>query len=642
MSRNLTVQLVIALLLVAVLGAVTINIVQFNSIESTVIEVRQKTEHNATLINQLKEKVDSGVTVNGGTMMNNGGNQAAAVEKVAGNILEVDPTPLRAASAESGGELRLASGSDFKGFNRIIENSTDVQDLYRLFVGNSLARRHYNDPDKWHGELATSIVPNGDFTVYTVKLRKGVKWHKPAVDFANPRYKWLDKDHHVTADDFVFGLEMLLDEKVAGAASSRSYFEDFDRIEVVNDHEFKLHWKKKVYKSKAVVLEGVRPVPRWLYGYNEDGELYDKAIVADKFNSHWYNDRAIGTGPYRFVESKPGEFLKLTRNEEYFGGKTALKKITYLIIKDPNLRLLKFKKGELDVMSLTPTQYRKEILEDENSPFNKGKFQKHKLPRLAYRYLGWNAKNPLFADKRARRAMTHAFNREKMVSEVFSDLGRVTTSNFYIDSPWNDKSIKPLKFDLDKSKALLAEAGWKDSDGDGVLDKKVNGEKKDFEFRLLIYNSSPEFKSMGDIFKEDLIKIGVRLKVTPVDWPTMQKKMEDKEFEAFTGGWGLDWDADPNQLWHSTQADKPKGSNFVSFKNAEADKIIEDSSVAFDHATRVKLFNRFHQIVHEEQPYSFFMAPDSVMVYQNNVENMTFQKPRPQVLYQLLWKQQEK
>ena len=638
MSRNLTVQLSIAGLLVALLLAVIINIVQFNNIEDVVIDTRQKVERLGEVQGEIKQKLETGVVAaSPGAVANNGG-QAPAAE--AGNLLEPDPTPLTAPDAKMGGSLNLTTRSDYKGFNQLVENSTDVQQVYTIFIGGYLARRHITDPDKWGPDLALSIVPKNDNKTYHVKLRKGVKWHRPAVDYANPRYKWLDEEHEVVADDFLFAMEMIMNEKVEGAAPARSYLKDFDRIEIINDHEFKVHWKKRVYSSLATTM-ALYPFPRWLYGADEDGKPYPKEIVGQKLNNHWYNDRGIGMGPYRFVESKPGEYLKLTRSDNYYGGRAAIKDVTFKIVRDANAQYLMFKKGEIDMMTMSATLYRKEILEaDENSPFKTGKFSYDILPRLAYRYLGWNARDALFKDKRVRTAMTHAFNRKKIIKEVFMDLGKVITGNFYIDTPWYDKSINPYEFDLEKAAALLDEAGWTDSDKDGVRDRKLDGKKVNFEFTLLIYNNFPEIKSAADIFKEDLIKIGVKVNVLPVDWPTMQKKMEGKEFQAYTGGWGLGWESDPNQLWHSTQADAPKGSNFVSFKNKEADGIIEKAHVAFEFDERKKLFNRFHQIVHEEQPYTFFMSPDSVIVYESTLKNVTYQKPRPQVLYQLMYKDQ--
>lgn len=640
MSRNLTVQLVIAGLLVALVLAAGIILVQFNSIEADLLEIKQKTAHNESVLTQLNEKIDRGIKVSGAAPGASGAPGAAA--KIEGNILSAEPLPLVAPDAVSGGTLRLSSGSDFKGFNRLVENGADVQELYLNFLGNNLARRQIEDPDKWAADLAEAVTVEDDFKTVHVYLRKGVYWHKPAVDFSNPRYKWLDKEHEVTTDDFEFMVQMLMDPKVEGAAPLRTYFEDFDRFERVNDHEFKIIWKKKTVAAVANTLDNIIPLPRWIYGFDEDGNAYPDAILGLKFNAHWYNDRAIGTGPWRFVESKPGEFLKMTRNESYFEGPAAIKDITMSIVKDNELRLLQFKRGDIDVVGLSPTQYRKEILDAPNSPFKTGQFEFKTFTRLVYYYLGWNGDGAYMNDKLVRRAMTHALNRERIIKEVFVSLGKVTTGPFHPSTPFYDTSIQPWAYNLDEARRLLDEAGWKDTDNDGVRDKVVKGEKKRFEFNFLIYNSSPEYKTMADIFKEDLIKIGVKMNVQPVDWPTMQKKMDDKEFDGFTGGWGLDWESDPYQLWHSSQADIPKGSNRVAFRNPEADQIIIDARTTFDEHKRTEMFKRFHAILHEEQPYTFFYVPEGVLAWNPRVKNVIIQKVRPQVVYQRMFLQDGK
>jgi ABC-type transport system substrate-binding protein len=624
----------------ALLIAVIINIVQSNSIEDTTIDIRQKVEQNQKDLLEIQAQLKSGVAVSGGLAVLGTSGSGLTIENpdAPGQLLSIDPTPLMAEGAKKGGTLNIPAGSDFKGWNFLVENSTDVAAVEQIFLHAMLARRSYADPDKWHGDLAKSITVSPDKKTYHVKLREGVKWHKPAVELSNPRYEWLDKEHEVTSDDFKFFFEMLLDDKVQGAASKRGYYkDDFDRIEILGPHEFKLHWNKKTYQSKAYSLE-IYPMPRWLYGFDEDGNEYPKVIVAVKFNSHWYNDRGIGVGPYRFVEAKPGEYVKLERFTDYFGGRTAIDKINIFVVKDNERRILMFKKGELDFFSMSPTQYRKEVQEgEENSPFRNGDFVLTKFLRLAYRYVGWNLKSDLFKDKRVRRAMTHGFDRKRIVEEVWVGLGKVVTGGFFYDSPAYDKSIEPYPFDLEKAKALLDEAGWIDTNKDGVRDKVIGGEKKKFQFRLFIYNNSPEYKTMADIYKEDLLKIGVVMKVTPLDWPIMQKKMEDKDFEAYTGGWGLDWEPDPHQLWHSSQADAPKASNFISFKNKEADEIIETARKTFDPAEREKLFHRFHAIMHEEQPYTFFSVPITLFWTGPRYEAFQIQKPRPHALHRLGW-----
>ena len=111
----------------------------------------------------------------------------------------------------------------------------------------------------------------------------------------------------------------------------------------------------------------------------------------------------------------------------------------------------------------------------------------------------------------------------------------------------------------------------------------------------------------------------------------MLKRMEDREFVAFTGGWGLDFDGDPYQIFHSSQADLPKSSNRVGFRNKEADEIIETLRNTFDADERVKLQHQFHKIMHEEQPYTFLYSEKVVVATQPRLKNVSFQVIRPHI-----------
>src|SRR5690606_10347477 len=119
---------------------------------------------------------------------------------------------------------------------------------------------------------------------------------------------------------------------------------------------------------------------------------------------------------------------------------------------------------------------------------------------------------------------------------------------------------------------------------------------------LLIVAGSQEYQTLASVFKEDLLKIGVKLNIESVEWSLMLKRVEDRNFDSVLLGWALTWTVDPYQIWHSSQADVPKGSNSVGFRNKEADKLIEDLRRTFDVDERIKKLRRFHQIVHEEQP----------------------------------------
>jgi ABC-type transport system substrate-binding protein len=146
---------------------------------------------------------------------------------------------------------------------------------------------------------------------------------------------------------------------------------------------------------------------------------------------------------------------------------------------------------------------------------------------------------------------------------------------------------------------------------------------------MLVYGSRQEYTALANILKDDLLRIGVKMNIDAAEWSLMQKRMEEKNFDAYTGGWGSPWESDPYQVWHSSQADIPKGSNRVGFRNKEADAVIEKLRDTFDRAERVRLSHQFHRIVHDEQPYTFLFDEKSVYCAWNEVKGVVFSKVRP-------------
>ena len=107
------------------------------------------------------------------------------------------------------------------------------------------------------------------------------------------------------------------------------------------------------------------------------------------------------------------------------------------------------------------------------------------------------------------------------------------------------------------------------------------------------------------------------------------KKVDSKEFDAVTLAWVSGPDVDFRQIWHSEQADKPQSSNYVSFRNEEADEIIETLEVEFDYDKRVELAHRFHKLVYDEQPYTFFYTRRSPFYWQKKLQGTKAQLVRP-------------
>jgi peptide/nickel transport system substrate-binding protein len=212
--------------------------------------------------------------------------------------------------------------------------------------------------------------------------------------------------------------------------------------------------------------------------------------------------------------------------------------------------------------------------------------------------------------------MTHLIDRQAILDKLLFGLGEIVNGTFFIQSKNYDRSIPPVAFDRARGMELLREAGWRDTDNDGFLDR--NGKK--FSFTFTISSASKFTERLSVIMKEDLARAGIEMNINRYEWAVFVKKLNERDFDAVSLSWSLGYSGDPYQLWHSSQA--REGSNFCSFKSAEADRIIERARVEFNEDRRVALYHRFNRIVHEEQPYTFLFCNPSLVVASRRFGNV--------------------
>jgi len=545
------------------------------------------------------------------------------------NTLLRDPSNWLPPEAEMGGTLLMRLGSDPKGLNYLAENAADISKL-QSFNTMNLVGRHLKDPSKYGPQLAYHLHVEDDHTSYTFKLREDVYWHEPAVDFTTGRFDWLKGKHQVTAHDMVFAMDMTTNDQVSGAAPARSYLTDLLDYEALDEFTFRIRFKKKLYSTWSTIIPGIYPVPEFLYAHDEDGKRYSAEIIGARFQDHWYNPNGIGNGPYRFVRYEPGVAIEMERDPRFPLGGNAHDKILFQILKDQTSWARKLRTKELHATYLQPAQIRSEVIEGtEDSPFKDGTIKSGEYWTHSYFYIGWNADKPWFGDKRVRRAMSHAFNADGLLEDVFMGLGERCTGPMPTFLPFYDKTLPPIPFDLEEAARLLEEAGWVDTNGNGLRDKEVDGRQVEFDFTLVVYGSSDEYVTLGNIYKEDLAQIGVKMNVQPLDWAVLLKRVDDREFDAITLAWVSGPDVDFYQIWHSSQADVPKGSNRVGFRNEEADRLITELREEFEYSERIRIANEFHQLVYDEQPYTFFYTRKRNYFWQSNLKNVWFQMTRP-------------
>jgi len=213
--------------------------------------------------------------------------------------------------------------------------------------------------------------------------------------------------------------------------------------------------------------------------------------------------------------------------------------------------------------------------------------------------------------------MTMLVDREMILKKILFGLGTIINGPFYVNGPEYDKDIKPYPYDPKAALALLKSAGWDYLPGGDVLQK----DGKPFEFVFLLSAGSKLGEQIATMLQENLKEIGIAMSIQRLEWAVFIQKIEVHNFDACTMGWSLGWETDPYQIWHSSQAVE-KGSNFVGFKDAEADKLMDEARKEFDPEKRRQMYYRLQEIIHDEQPYTFLFTNKALVAVSRRFRNV--------------------
>jgi peptide/nickel transport system substrate-binding protein len=389
----------------------------------------------------------------------------------------------------------------------------------------------------------------------------------------------------VTTDDVIFTFKTITDPNIDVAAYA-NYFQDVDRYEKINDKEIKF-CMKNVYFLSLEFLGGMPIHPKHIYAYKN----------ANEFNSRVSNP--VGSGPYIFEKWDVGQQVVLKRNENYWDEKPKIRKKIYKFITNDAAALQAMQAGKVDYLRPLPEQFG-EKSKDEEFKKNFYCLSYWDAGNTGYFWIGWNQARPFFADRSVRLAMTCLLDREAIRDYILRNPdARIPTGPFYIYGPQNDPNIQPWPYDPKKAAKLLDEAGWIDTDGDGIRDK--NGIP--FRFNYMIVSGLPLHEQIAKLLKDIAARVGIEVTLDPYEWSVFTKRVQDRNFDALSMAWGGGVKNDPYQVWHSSQIER--GSNYVAFNNPQADALIEEARQTLDDNKRNALYHRFHKILHEEQPYTF-------------------------------------
>jgi peptide/nickel transport system substrate-binding protein len=322
----------------------------------------------------------------------------------------------------------------------------------------------------------------------------------------------------------------------------------------------------------------------------------------------------VGTGPYRFKEWVAGQKIVLDANPDYFEGCPFINRYIYRIIPDTSTMYMELKSSAIDLMSLTPVQYARQT----GSTSFAARFNKYRYPSSGYVYMGYNLRHPLFGDRRIRQALTAAINKDELVQGVLFGMGQKAHGPI-VPGRWAYNSlVKDIAYDPQHAAELLAQAGWKKKNSDGILVK----DGKPFSFTILTNQGNQQRLLTAQIIQQRLKFVGIDVKIRIVEWATFLKEFVDKgNFEVVMLGWSTGQDPDMYDVWHSSKTN-PGELNFIGFKNPEVDRLLVEGRSTFDIEKRKKAYFRIQEIMAEEQPYTFLYVPDALPVVSSRIRGV--------------------
>lgn len=553
--------------------------------------------------------------------------------KILGEVL----VPRDTAGAVTGDWIIKREMSDAEKLNPVVTNDATAEGIYTM-IFESLNDMNYENYEQIP-RVASLAEISADLLSYTYHLNKNAKF---------------SDNHPLTGEDVIFTMKVIKNP-YADDAALRNYYERVDRVELVNGDPYTIrivmnqpYWFAMYSNSDFSiipkhVLDPDKLTDKYTWSELKDFKSAEKnpAIkrYADFLNSQEVSREAkyvIGSGPYKLELWQTGQAITLAKNENYWDKANVSNypnKLVYKIIQDNSASIVAAKNKEIDLMSVVvPSDFYQNL-----ANANEYDLERITPSEPSYAYLGFNHKSPLFSDKRVRWAMSYLVDRKTLIDKILFGYGTEIQSPIYVKQvKFLNTELPIIPFDPDKAKQLLNEAGWIDSDRDGVLDKVIDGKKMDFKFTFLI-NTNPTRKQALLVISDALKKVGIVADLQQLEWSVYLDKIKKHEFDATYGAWVLGVvPQDPYQIFHSSQM-QGEGSNYVSYNNPESDKLIEAFRSETDEGKRIDIIKKWQKIIYDDQVYTFLWTPLSRYVYNNRFRNTRFYARRNSPMLNEWW-----
>ncbi|WP_437225202.1 ABC transporter substrate-binding protein [Planctomicrobium sp. SH661] len=401
----------------------------------------------------------------------------------------------------------------------------------------------------------------------------------------------------ITAHDVMFSFQTLMNPEIPIPAA-RTGMDKVRWVQAYDDYTFVIFHKESL--ATNVWNCSFPIIPKHIY----EKSIADDPTLTDSDYHQKYEQNPVVGGPYKVTKRVKGQEILLERREEWYmqngkqvRAKPYYKQIRFRVIEDSTTARLALNDGQLDEMEFQPRQWVEQTNDDAFYKRN----TKVRGVQWVYYYFGWNMKTPLFSDVKVRQAMSYATNYNQILNTLCYGLYEQATGEFP-EGNWAAplKPRTPYHQDLAKAEQLLNEAGWTDSDGDGIRDKKINGQLVKFEFQIMCANEQLRIDICTSL-AESLSRLGITCNVQPTEFTVMQQRAQEHKFQAMFGGWGTG--ADPSTTENLWKTDESR--NYCGYSNKKVDELFAQALHELDQSKRAEYYREIDQILWDDQPYTW-------------------------------------
>ena len=489
----------------------------------------------------------------------------------------VAPSAPPAAGPRQGGQVIVAAFADVTTFNDYqsageVTESEIIDLLYpTLMVEQPDYRQH---PPSFAPRLATSWDFSPDGRRLTFRLRPDARWSDGLP---------------ITAEDVRFTFTAQKDPRVGWTDMElKDFIED---VEVVDPLTVRFVFSR-VYPYQLMDANDGHIVPAHAFG----------KVPFERWRTAEFEPGLVTGGPFRLAGHTPQQTIILERDPAYWGAPHPyLDRLVFRVLPEIGSQLGQLLAGEVQLVPVVPPA---EAARIQGNP----DLRLVEFPSRTYGLVFWNNRDPLFADRRVRRALSLAINRKALVDTVFHGHARLSHGPV-LSSMWayND-ALPPLPYDPEPAGDLLAQASWRPAGRDATLRRGA----KNFGFDLLYPAGNAMRQQMALLIQADLARVGIRVRPVQVEFTSLIARLESGDYEAVIWAWTEATKVDLIALW-GTPRENEATDNYLGYSNPEVDRLIAAAREETDGAKAKALFDRAQALIVEDQPVTFLYEANQLV-----------------------------